>query len=113
MIYADFIKKVKDATIVYDEDSCVWYLEPEWQTIVHEHNLDDLDAIPDLRLEGWYDIEDVLKLEVEKRNALMSRKNFVLEWFYNFISTTIEPSLVDSENNIFQSLLDLSKQQKK
>ena len=110
MLYAEYIKKAKEITIVYDEDAVVWYLEPDWQTILYENELGNLEDIPDMRINGWYDLEDVLKLEVEKRNALMSRKNFVLEWIYNVITSVADPAIEESDGNFLQTMLEAVKQ---
>ena len=108
MLYADYIKKAKELTITYDEDALVSYLEPDWQTILCDNNMGNLEDIPDMRIEGWYDLEDVLKLEVEKRNAIMSRKNYIFEWIYNIITTTADPSLTEGENNIVEAMLKMA-----
>lgn len=111
MLYSKFIEKVKDITITYDEDAMVYYLEPDWQTIIYEHGLQDFEAVTDMHIEGWYDLEDVLKLEVEKRNAITSRKNVVFNWLYEIISTNADPGLTDAENNIFAALMDKNKKE--
>lgn len=107
MLYSDYILKAKELTIAYDEDAMIHYLEPDWQTILHENNLGNLEDVKDMHIEGWYDLEDVLKLEVEKRNAISSKQNLVFEWLYSVISSTVEPAMTDAENTMFQSLLGL------
>ena len=77
MLYSDYILKAKDLTITYNEEAMVYYLEPDWQTILHVNGLGDLENVKDMYIEGWYDLEDVLKLEVEKRNAVASKKNVI------------------------------------
>lgn len=109
MLYIDYITKAKELTIGYDEVSMFYYLEPDWQTILYENNMSDLEAVPDMRLEGWYDLEDVLKLEVEKRNAKASKLNIVLNWIGDVISSTLDPAMVDEENDLVQSMIELAK----
>ena len=113
MLYIDYITKAKELTIGYDETSMFYYLEPEWQTILYENQLNDFESIPDMRLEGWYDLEDVLKLEVEKRNAKASKMNIVLNWIGEIINTTFDPALVNQENEFFQRMLESSKPKEK
>lgn len=110
MLYSDYILKAKELTITYDEDSKISYLEPDWQTILHSNGLGNLEDIKDMYIEGWYDLEDVLKLEVEKRNARMSKKNLVYEWLYDLITSTIEPAMTDEENDLVQGMLELAKE---
>ena len=112
MLYSDYILKAKDLTIAYNEDAMVYYLEPDWQTILHANGLGNLEEVKDMYIEGWYDLEDVLKLEVQKRNVICSKQNLVYEWLYGVISSSVEPALTDTENSLFQSLLGLAKPDK-
>ena len=109
MIYSDYILKAKELTITYDEDSKFYYLEPDWQTILHENGLGDLEDVKDMYIEGWYDLEDVLKLEVERRNLIHSKLNIVLDWVHEVISSTIDPAALEDENNLIQSMIELSR----
>ena len=109
MLYSDYISKAKELTISYNEEAVVYYLEPDWQTILYENNMSDLESIPDIHIEGWYDLEDVLKLEVEKRNAISSKKNLVYDWLYSLITSTIDPAMIEEETNLVQSMIELSR----
>lgn len=109
MIYSDYILKAKELVIAYNEEAMVYYLEPDWQTILHDNDLGDLESVKDMRIEGWYDLEDVLKLEVEKRNALNSKKNLVYNWLYDLFTSTIDPAMTDTENNMFLNMLEKTK----
>lgn len=109
MLYSDYIHKVKELTITYDEESKVYYLEPEWQTILYSNGLGDLENIRDMHIEGLYDLEDVLKLEVEKRNALSCKKNLVYDWIYSVITSTVDPAMIDEENELVQSMIELAR----
>lgn len=110
MLYCDYIQKAKELTITYDEESMTYYLEPDWQTILHLSNLGNLEDVKDMCIDGWYDLEDVLKLEVEKRNAISSKRNAVLNWVYNVITSVAEPAMTQVENDLFQKMFDLTKQ---
>lgn len=112
MLYTDYIAKAKELTITYNEEAMVSYLEPDWQNILYSNNLGDLDCIADMKLDGWYDLEDVLKLEVEKRNAIASKKNVVYDWIYNIISSTMEPAMMEEETGLIQSMIELAKVKK-
>ena len=109
MLYSEYIIKAKELTITYDEDAKVSYLEPEWQTILHSNGLGNLEDIKDMYIEGWYDLEDVLKLEVEKRNAIQSKKNIVCEWLYDLITSAVDPAMMQEENDLVQSMIELAK----
>lgn len=109
MLYSEYIIKAKELTIGYDEEAMVYYLEPDWQTILHSNGLGDLENVKDMYIEGWYDLEDVLKLEVEKRNAIQSKKNLVYDWIYGLITSTIDPAMMEEENELVQSMIELAK----
>lgn len=109
MLYSDYIIKAKELTITYDEDSKTYFLEPDWQTILHANNLGDLESVKDMYIEGWYDLEDVLKLEVEKRNATSSKKNLVFNWIYDVINSTVDPMMTQEENELMQGMIELAK----
>lgn len=109
MLYSEYIHKAKELVIAYDEDAKVTYLEPEWQTILYSNGLGNLEDVKDMLIEGWYDLEDVLKLEVEKRNATSSKKNLVYEWIYSLITSTIDPAMIQEENDLVQGMLELAK----
>ena len=110
MLYSDYINKAKELTIVYDEDSMFYYLEPEWQTILHSNGLGNFEDIKDMYIEGWYDLEDVLKLEVEKRNSIHSKKNIVYKWLYDLITSTVDPAMMQEENDLIQGMIELAKE---
>ena len=68
MYYSEFVFKAEKLTINLLENG-VWYLEPEWKDILYRNDMGDLENLTDSFLSGWDDVEDILKLEVEKRNA--------------------------------------------
>jgi len=105
MLYSNFILKAKDLT-VQQADNGVWYLEPEWQDMLYREGLGDLEDLEDSYLSGWYDVEDILKLEVERRNATESKKNAVINWLYDMISTTVEPAMLEEEADYMKKILE-------
>lgn len=109
MIYSDYILKAKELVITYDEDAKVSYLEPEWQSILHANGLGNLDEITDMCIDGWYDLEDVLKLEVDRRNAVASKINIILDWIYNVITTTVDPAILKDETDLMESMVELAR----
>ena len=57
-------------------------------------------------LTGWYDVEDILKLEVEKRNAENSKKEVVIDWLYDVITTTVEPAMLAEETDYIKQVVE-------
>ena len=108
MTYATFIYKAKELTI-QQLDNGTWYLEPEWQDMLYREGLGELDDLEDSYLSGWYDVEDILKLEVERRNAKDNKKNEVINWLYDLITATVEPAILQEENDFIKNMMDYIK----
>lgn len=108
MLYSDFILKAKDLTI-QQEDNGEWYLEPEWQDMLYRNGLGELDNLEDSYLSGWYDVEDILKLEVERRNIRNSKKKYVIDWLYDVLTTTVEPAMLQEETDYIKQVIEFMK----
>ena len=108
MLYTTFILKAKKLTI-QQADNGLWYLEPEWQDMLYREGLGDLEDLEDSYLSGWYDVEDILKLEVEKRNTIASKKPAVLNWLYDTITATVEPAMLAEETDYIKNVIEFMK----
>ena len=108
MLYAEFINKAKELTI-NQLDNEVWYLEPEWQDILFREGLGNLDELEDSYLDGWFTLEDILKLEAERRNKRDSRKEAVVNWLYDLITTTVEPAMLAEETDYIKNVVEFMK----
>lgn len=113
MLYSTFIKKAEELTIQQLENG-IWYLEPEWQdmiyrNILYKNNLNELDDLEDSYLDGWYTLEDILKLEVTKRNSVIDKRNDVINWLYNVITATIEPAILQEETDYIKNVVEYMK----
>lgn len=108
MLYSEFIIKAKQDTI-QQLDNGIWYLEPEWQDILYREGLGQLDDLTDSYLSGWYDVEDILKLEVERRNARDSKKPEILDWLYDTITAVVEPAVLQEETDYIKNLMEYMK----
>lgn len=108
MLYSDFILKAKELTI-QQLDNGVWYLEPEWQDILYRNGLGALDELENSYLSGWYDVEDILKLEVERRNARDSKQKEVVDWLYDLITANVEPAMLQEETDYIKQVTEFMK----
>lgn len=108
MLYAEFALKAKELTIG-QLDNGVWYLEPEWQDKLYREGLGELDDLEDSYLSGWYDVEDMLKLEVERRNARDSKSKEVMDWLYDLITATVEPAMLQEETDYIKNVMEYMK----
>lgn len=90
-------------------DNGTWYLEPEWKDIICREIESNLDNVEDNYLSDWWDIENVLRLEVEKRNAQDSKKNDVINWLYEVISAQVEPAMMQEETDFIKNVVEYMK----
>lgn len=111
MTYSEFIYKAKDLTIA-QADNGMWYLEPEWQDLISRNITCELDDLYDSYLSGWYDVEDILKLEVEKRNTINSKLNAVTDWMFDLITSTMDPAMLKEETEYMQHVVEFMKEKK-
>ena len=108
MLYTEFILKAKDLTIEQCENG-LWYLNPEWQDIVCRNLTSDLNALTDSYLSSWYDVEDILKLEVEKRNTMSDNKRYIVDWIFETIATVVEPAITNEETDLIKAATEFIK----
>ena len=88
MSYHETVNEAIEQTIITDEETAVSYLEPRYREVLRENNL----HLPDNKEDGdAYDQElwEILKLEVEKRNAKHNVSHALAEWAYTILTQTI------------------------
>ena len=108
MTYASYMFKAKEL-VIQQHDNGTWYLEPEWQDILYREGLGEIDDLEDSYLDSWYTLEDILKLEVEKRNTRDSKKNEVINWLYDLITATVEPAMLQEETDYIKQVTEFMK----
>ena len=109
MLLSEFMLKAMDATIE-QADNGLFYLNPMWRFILEDNRLDWSD-ISDNVIDDE-EVEDVLKLEVEKRNAVNSLKPYVVEWVHNIITASVEPAVMQEETDYLKNLTEYLKANK-
>jgi hypothetical protein len=110
MLYVDFASKIKEVAISQDEETELWYVEPEWVNIIHREGLGDLEDLEDSYITDWLDVEDMLKLEVERRNLKSKLKfNAVIDWLYETITATVEPAMLEEESAYIKNVVEFMK----
>ena len=106
MLYTEFMNKVTDLTIE-QADNGLYYLEPMWRSILNDNKL-NLKSFSDVKA-SWNDIYDILRLEVEKRNTINSKKPAVIDWLYEVISAQIEPAMLAEETDYIKQVTEFMK----
>lgn len=107
MLYATYMQKAKEVCIDRFVESGKWYLEPDWRIILRDNQLNSF-KLQDSKID-WSIVEDVLKLEVEKRNARDNKLGYVADWLYDTLTSTVEPAMLSEETDLVKNMLELAK----
>lgn len=105
MLYYDVINKAMELTVVTDEETSVSYLEPCYRDILRENDL----CLPGREAEGDpkdQELWEILKLEVEKRNAKRNVAHALAEWAYQILTETIDPALLSEETELMKNITE-------
>lgn len=109
MLYSDFVLKAANTTIE-QADNGLFYLEPMWKSLLIDNELNVSD-ISDIET-SWSDIQDILKLEVEKRNTISTLEPYVLNWIHDIITSTVEPEVLQEETDYLKNYIEYMKANK-
>ena len=109
MLYSDFVLKAANTTIE-QADNGLFYLEPMWKSLLIDNELNVSD-ISDIET-SWSDIQDILKLEVEKRNTINMLEPYVLNWIHDIITSTVEPEVLQEETDYLKNYIEYMKANK-
>lgn len=105
MIYDNYINKAYDLVIEQDEDTGVWYLNPNWVHLLYTNEL-DFEKVSDDYI-NQYEIEDTLKLEVQRRNLKNEvKKQAVIDWLYDIIVAKVEPQMLQEETEYVAQMIE-------
>ena len=106
MLYTEFVSKAIDLTVI-KADNDLYYLEPLWKDILSKNQL-YYKNVSDVRVDSNL-IEDVLKLEVERRNTINSKLPAVMNWLYELITAQIEPAMLEEEAQYIKQVTEFMK----
>lgn len=114
MLYSVFISKAIDLVIIEDEETNIWYLDPMWEDTLHRNGLGDLEDLEDSYITDWLAVEDILKLEVKRRNIMrMNKVKTVIDWLYDLITATVEPAMLAEETDYVKAVTEFMKENHK
>lgn len=104
MLYTDFFKKASEAVILVDENSGVVFLDPHYRVTLQDWDLDpaQIEDYPT----NWSQLGETLKLEVKRLNDCSSKIGFVTEWLYRVITSTVEPMMLQEENEYIRNVME-------
>jgi len=106
MLLSEYVQRVSDLTIV-QADNGSFYLEPTWPIILRDNEI-KLQDISDAEI-TLSDVYEILRLEVEKRNTINSKKNVVIEWLYELISAQVDPAILAEETDYVKQVTEFMK----
>ena len=112
MTYYDFVQEIENALIVFDEDSGNYYLDPDWKYVMDKMNI-DLRYDPDDRVLSYDDVEDILKLEVERRNMIADKKNIVYDFLCKIILSTTDAMKQNEGNDMIKLVTEYMREKNK
>lgn len=104
MLYSEYMFKAKDLVVTVDEYTNIAYLEPDYRIMLIEEGQTP-DVISDYKVD-WQDVREVLDLEAHKRNAERNNSNAVIDWIYDTITSVIEPTTAEQQNELIQNVMN-------
>lgn len=107
MTYFETVHQAIEQTVFTDENTGVSYLDPMYRETLRQSgliatNYED-DDTPEIVPED--ELVEILKLEVEKRNAKNNHLSAVAQWAWDVIDTQIAPAISDAENEMASDLV--------
>lgn len=107
MTYFETVHQAIEQTVFTDENTGVSYLDPMYRETLRQSGLiatdyED-DDVPEVVPED--ELAEILKLEVEKRNAKNNHLSAVAQWAWDVISTQVAPAITDAENEMASDLV--------
>ena len=107
MTYFETVHQAIEQTVFTDDNTGVSYLDPMYRETLRQSGIiatdyDD-DDTPEVVPED--ELIEILKLEVEKRNAKNNRLSAVAQWAWDVIDTQIAPAITDAENEMASDLV--------
>ena len=107
MTYFETVHQAIEQTVFTDDNTGVSYLDPMYRETLRQSGIiatdyED-DDTPEIVPED--ELVEILKLEVEKRNAKNNRLSAVAQWAWDVIDTQIAPAITDAENEMASDLV--------
>ena len=100
MSYFDVVNDAIELCVVTDEDTGMSYLEPKYRMLLRETNMHLPDDAPDEEL------YEILKLEVEKRNALNNHVHAMVNFLIGLMTESVDPAILQEENELLKNVTE-------
>lgn len=107
MSYEKYFDVVIDSVIGEDPDNDTAFLNPFYKYVLKKQGLTP-DTVEDYYL-SWDELEDTLKLIVDKINRKRDNSKNVFDWLYYMIFTKIQPTVTEIENKYLDDFFNYLK----
>ena len=112
MSYFDVLNEAYELVVVTDELTGISYLQPAYKMLLRDNEI-HLPGYDSIVNNNDPELWEAVKLEVEKRNAMLNFVNPVAEWVYSVIATNVDPAMTQEENELIKNVLEYLKEKDK
>lgn len=109
MSYFDVLNKAYELVVVTDELTGISYLQPSYKMLLRDNEV-HLPGYDSLVNNNDPELWEAVKLEVDKRNAMLNFMNPVAEWMYSVLANVVDPAITNEENELMKNVLEYMKQ---
>lgn len=107
MLYSKYISEIQKLAIIDNDDTGHSYLDPSYKVILIDAGLTP-DEVTDYKID-WADVREILELEVQRREKEFDNSRNVIDWIYSIITTTVDPVMINEENELMKNMMDYMK----
>ena len=105
MEYFEAINKAYELTVVTDDLTGISYLQPSYRMLLKDNDI-HLPGYEAIVNNNDPELWEIVKLEVDKRNAMLNFVNPVAEWIYGAIANTVDPVMTEQENELLKNVIE-------
>lgn len=107
MLYSKYFLEIQKLVITDNDDVGHSYLDPSYKAILIDAGLTP-DEVTDYKID-WADVKEILELEVQRREKEFDNSRNVIDWIYSIITATIDPAMINEENELMKNMMDYMK----
>lgn len=116
MKFVEYMALVANFALEESEETKIHYIKPLYAFFLAMEHLDIDDKenceveIEDFSKATMEFVHRQLELECAKRNAQADKTGVVMNWLCDMMTTTIEPAVLDEQNEMLKDLIEYRKQ---
>lgn len=109
MTYYTYMYGATSYVLEQNDETGFWNIAPDWKIILYDNGLGDIDNVEAPFKVTWIDVEDYLRLEVEKRNKALDKRMLINNWLQELINNNIEPAVLQEETEYIANIMNYLK----